>query len=435
MWNPFRQKEASKSVNTNDSTNSKQVRLIGSNTPSWVNLSETKDLLSAYCNTPPLSAVINYEARVFSNFKWKHYKKSSGSFSEIDNSKLIKRLDNPNPLQSGMEFNIQNFIFLSVFGNSHIFNVSSGFSDYYKEDYANTINLWNLPSQHIGFKTKCFDFAANSINDIVEYVTWDGLRQDGIGMSDLILNNDSTVEFENGQYLVGDSKIKGIRQSISNVQGVLSTKNVLINNRGAITIISSDLKEGVEIPSDSDMKSVQDSYNEKYGMNAGQWQQIFTSVPLKVDNLIPPVKDLMLSEMMKEDTVNIANAYMFPIPLLNDLADTTGKANMAEFKKQLYENVIIPKWKQYEKSFNNFYKLEEKGEKLEVDFSHIEVLQADKKRYFEIATMKTKLVLDTQAAFYNGEISEQGAINLVSESMNITIDEASKLLSLEKKNK
>ena len=405
----------------------------GSITPSFVSLSKNADLLHAYHNTPPLSSIINYEARVFTKMKFKHFKKTGKGLTLIENSPLVEKLNNPNPLQTGLEFFEQNYIYWQLFGNSQMLNYSTSFTS--KTDYNKTQSLWNLPTQHISYQLSDNYFSAKKISDIIIDVLWEGQRQSEIKVDDLILLNDPNICFANGQYSIGKSRASNLEQSISNIQGLLTSKNVLINNRGAINVFVGETRgDQIPLPSDTEeIRRVSREFQDKYGLSYDQTHTIFTSANLKLINTIPPIKDLMLTEMWQEEVIEIANAYQFPIPLLNNLENASGRANMDIFQKSLYENKIIPDWEKLEQALNNYFQLESKKEILKVSYEHVEVLQGDRKKFFEIAKVKTDILSMVQKAYYEGNMSEDGAINQVSLVMGITKEEAKELLSLKPK--
>jgi len=117
------------------------------------------------------------------------------------------------------------------------------------------------------------------------------------------------------------------------------------------------------IPMEVDAKKqLQDDF-QNYGLTHDQWQIIITDANLKWQQIALPIKDMMLGEFFSNDEIQIANAYMFPIPLMNNFKSAAGQANMAQFNKQLYTDKIIPDWEMFQNALNNYFIEKSKNKK------------------------------------------------------------------------
>jgi phage portal protein BeeE len=361
---------------------------IGRLYPEWIRLSNRFDYYNAYYNAPPLYSIINYMAKCFSKAKFQHVKiLANGNEKEILNSPLVEKLENPNPLQNGAEFLIQAYVYWQVFGNNAIFNVTG-----VPNNYNFTVNLWNLPAQFLIYKTTGELWSAESIKEIVSEIYAPELNS-RFAVDNILLLNESNIDFQNGKNLAGSSKIKALEKNISNIVANLETQNVFLTKRGAIGILSNNSGDAAgHIPMhQQDKENLQKDF-QNYGMEADKWQIIISDFNLTWQQMSLPMRDMMLFEQWKNDIIEIANAYQFPIPLLNHFESAAGQANIKQFDKQLYTNKIIPDWKMFERELNMFFKLSEKSEKIKITYDDIEALQSDRNEIAQIGTAEITVI-------------------------------------------
>jgi hypothetical protein len=175
------------------------------------------------------------------------------------------------------------------------------------------------------------------------------------------------------------SKVKAMALPINNIIGAYDSRRSIINNRGALGILSRDPGTGQYEPmgiSEDEKTQLQRDYR-KYGRLSHQWHLIITQATLKWQSMGYSVKDLMLLEEVEEDTRAICAGTNFP-PFILGLADTTFN-NMNSAEKGLYQNSIIPDANNYYDQLTDAFGLEDRNLFLYKNFEGVPVLQEDKK--------------------------------------------------------
>ena len=155
-----------------------------------------------------------------------------------------------------------------------------------------------------------------------------------------------------------------------------------------------------------------------------------TSYPMKWQSMSWPIKDLMLFDGILEAFKSICNSLNFPILLMNELTGATF-ANVNEVKKSFYQDNIIPEGVAFIQELNKFLHLPERKLLLKPDFSHIEVIQKDKKveaqRNGIISATINKIIL----AFRQGNYNEAGAQFMLVKYAGVSPKEAKILTNVE----
>lgn len=329
--------------------------------------------VDAYDRCPTLNAIINRKAQSLINGKtW--VLDLENKIAETPYAEKIRTLlDNPNPLQTGPQFEAQGYIFLLLFGFNIVLPVRPlGFND--PED---TTSMWNIPASWIDWNAteEIFNrFGGVALTQIV--LTFNRERVI-LNISDIIIIKDFNPSFYHITF--PGSKILSLSLPINNIIGAYESRNVLINYRGALGILSSDPGKGQynALPiNDTERKQLQSDFR-RYGLKNKQLQVILTTAALKWQQMGYPTKDLMLMEEVEESSKTICASYNFP-PFVLGLKDTTFN-NMNEAKKSLYNEATIPDAQNIYDYWNKFFKTKENKLVIEKDFSHVPALQEDKK--------------------------------------------------------
>lgn len=165
---------------------------------------------------------------------------------------------------------------------------------------------------------------------------------------------------------------------INNVIGAYKSRNILINYRGALGIISSDNDKHGYIPIKPDDKEALQKDFRRYGLLNQQWKFIITSAAVKWQQMGVPTKDLMLFEEIQDDIYRMCDGYNYPSPLMaSDKNNALGGSNQDPAKQSLYQDALIPESASLYEQWNIFLKTAENKVKLEKDFSKIPCLQKD----------------------------------------------------------
>jgi len=332
--------------------------------------------------TPQLFSVIYRRAQMLSNGIFVHLDQNG---EPIENSELVKFLQRPNPFQTGAEWIKQLDVQKSTYGN-HFSYILKG-SELSEIPGA----IWNLAPKNVivertgkiwqqttekavvsGYKMKIVDPKGGQ-----EYETFE--------TREILHRNIQDVD----DPVVGSSPFHALKMPISNIRGAYGFRNVIITEKGAIGMISNNSKStaGALPLTSSERKNLEQQFSANYGINDRQRRIIMSSASLAWNPMSYPTKDMMLFEEVDENTRTIIDAYG-----LNEALFSLGKGttfdNYREGEKTAYQDTIIPEGEDLAAGLTSKLGLEEKGQKLILDFSHVPVLQEDQER--EANIIKTK---------------------------------------------
>src|SRR5690625_3769513 len=127
-----------------------------------------------------------------------------------------------------------------------------------------------------------------------------------------------------------DSRIKTLEMPINNIIGAYESRNMLINSRGALGILSNRTKDAYSsIPlSKPEKKELYDEFKRVHGLRKGQIGIIIAGADLHWQSMVMPTRELMLFEEIEDSNNRICDAYMFPPELLGRMDKNTLPANM-----------------------------------------------------------------------------------------------------------
>lgn len=198
--------------------------------------------IEAYNRCPPVQAIINRKAQAMINGKtWVQNTKGKEATS-ADAVKIRRLLDQPNPIQSGKQFEAQLYIYYQMFGFAIVFPIRPfGF------DPVDTKSMWNIPVNWVDWDQTMENFTrAGGVALKVIYVRFNGGQAIPINLDELLIVRDFTPSFKTLTFPA--SKIHAMSLPINNIIGALESRGQLINFRGARGIISTNSGRGSYVP-------------------------------------------------------------------------------------------------------------------------------------------------------------------------------------------
>ena len=357
------------------------------------------NLFNLYETTPHLKAVIDRRADLLANGRFQHKRyNSKGEIEIVEKSKIIDRIENPNPLQNGNEF-IRNLSIIQGIYGIAIANKVSG----------STLSLpkvlWVLPSGDVVIKSSGLIYKQTDINDIIKevYITKEQGGKEVFDLKDLIFFRDINVD----NPVMGLSPITSLKLAISNIRGAYGFRNRIITSNAMLGILSSDSKDGMGVVLDENVqKRISQGVKTLFGMQDGKDDILQTKASVKWTPMSYPTKDLMLFEEVTQSFKVIIDAYG-----LNENIFSFEKAstfsNLESGLKQAYQDCIIPYSEDIALGFSKGFNLDPSKEWLHIDYSHIDVLKENTK----VKTENDKRVAETIAILSN--INRQDLIESV----------------------
>lgn len=359
--------------------------------------------LKAYQKCAPLTAIINKKTEAYVNGltrivniagKGKGKESTSGIAAQI--RQLLAR---PNPLQSWQQFEAQQKIYVQLFGYSLLLplGVPVGFPKY------EATSLWNIPPVMLDIEETEKLFFQSDANGIIKSIVLNYKNtRTVLQASDVYFFKDFIPSFKS--LIIPESRICSLEMPINNIIGAYESRNVLINYRGALGIITPDgTTSGTTIPLKEDGRKILQDQFRNYGLKNNQWKFILSEASVKWQQMGVPTKDLMLFEEIEDDIMRICDSYNYPYRLLSsNKANSLGGSDLKEFKKLLYEDAVIPEADSMYEQWNNFFELDKVGLRIEKDYSHLAVLQEDDLKKAQARLQRNNAL---QIEFFNNMIT------------------------------
>jgi hypothetical protein len=337
--------------------------------------------LKAYEKCPPLTAIINKKAKAFLNGRTfivnkKGKAKDKESTSEVA-TKLKALRAKPNPFQSERDFDAQQYIYQQLFGYCLMLVIKPvGFANY------EATRLWNIPPSMVDIEeTRKSWLTAKDKKDVIKKIVLIfGEERAEIPVSDVYIVKDFIPSFKSA--IFPESRICALEMPINNIIGAYESRNVLINYRGALGIISPDLKDGAgPVPLKEDEKEALQNDFLRYGLLNQQWKFIISQASVKWSQMGVPTKDLMLFEEIEDDIMRLCDSYDYPYPLMSsNRTNSLGGNNIGESIKLLYQDATIPEAESFCDQWRDIFELDKYDLQFQKNYTHVPALQEDEQK-------------------------------------------------------
>lgn len=335
--------------------------------------------LTAYQKCPPLTSIINKKAQAYINGKtWVMNVGGKGKdkvSTNINAKKITKLFARPNPLQNQKQFEAQQEIYIQLFGYCLLLVIIP--VGYEKYGAIEATSMWNIPPNLLTIEETNKLFYQTDQSGIIKdvKVMYRG-NNTSLDLKNIFIFKDISPSFHT--LIFPESRVCSLEMPINNIIGALESRNVLINYRGANGIFSHDPGSGGQFPAmpltPLEKEQLQADFR-RYGLRRKQWQYIITTASIKWQPIGSQVKDLGLFEEVLEDSKMLCDGFGYPPHLMGLIDPTFNNQNAAE--KGLYQNTIIPEAESNYDEWNNVFKTDELNLRIEKDYSHLPVLQAD----------------------------------------------------------
>jgi hypothetical protein len=335
--------------------------------------------LKAYLKCPPLAAIINKKTKSFANGKTFILNKKGKAKEKEATSEAAVRvrelLNKPNPLQTQKEFEAQLYAYIQLYGFCIVLPIRPvGYDNTYAK------KIWNIPPNLIDIEqTKANWLLAESNKDVIKKIVINfGDEKADLPLSEVYIVKDITP-FLNSP-IFPESRTCSLSMPINNSIGTYESRGKLIDERGALGIISPDAKDvaGPVPLKEEDKIDLQKEFR-GYGLKKGQYNFIISSASVKWSQMGIATKDLMLFEENDDNIMRMCDGYDFPYPLISSKdTNSLGGNKIGESKTLLYQDAIIPESESICEQFDAFFEMHKYDLKIVKDYNHVPALQKDK---------------------------------------------------------
>lgn len=334
----------------------------------WI---DTNDWWKLYLEIPELRMVIDRRASMMSS-NVPVLVDADGN--EVTNHWFNDVLKKPNPVQSWSDLVYSLSVQDALYSNSFIYAPKRSF------DIRNL--FVPLPSNKIqinlsGKKLKQMEQEGLIDSFVFQY---DDKNTENIEFDDLIY-----LMTTDGMNLVKPvSRMESLKYPLSNIKASYHKRNVLLENIGAIGILSTQNNDmGGAIPmTPEEKKQIQKDWFRRQ-----KDELIITESQVDWKPMSFPTKDLMLFEELSADKIAIIDTFGMSLNIFSTEKGATF-TNVRDSIRMTYQDTIIPETQQMYDSIGQQCGLTNEGLKLVAEFDHLPVMQDD-----EVAiatTMKLK---------------------------------------------
>jgi len=350
--------------------------LIGSSRKR-INTNNVNGQTQAYQRCPAVSGSINKIQEAGRNGKWAIVDKDEKPTGK--SNAVAPLIAKPNCLQTWNDFISQLVAMKKIYGYALVLPlIPEGMGP------NATASLWVCPNWLINdVKYTGNLFGQSDISGIIKYFK---IGKTEITPDKVLIFKDTQVNCttSDNSFVLPQSRLYPLSDPVSNICQSYEAKYTLIAKKGAIGILSNESKDaaGAAPLLPEDKKEVQDQFANQYGLSPDQSQVIISGVGLKWQSMTFPIKDLMLSEEIKEASLVVYEAFGIPKFLTPyGEGDTFNNQNTAE--KSFYQRTVIPTIEEVAATLSAFFQLESQGLFLRVYFDHLEIFQKSKKEEAE----------------------------------------------------
>ena len=262
------------------------------------------------------------------------------ALKEVEKHPILTLLDNPNPDESGFEFDMKSYLFLLLCGNQFFYGI-----DGLKKGIKNQI--YSLPA-HLTYIV-----GGDKFNPVNGYQCFWGRTELNFGKDEVKHVKYPGFNYNRqGGHLYGQSPLKvAIRNTISrmianNEQMLRQTKNAgamgFVSNDSDKMPMSPEQATALENKIKDKLKSRDEFDRIKVSNGSLKWSQIgFSTIELDLLNIA------------NFDAKKICNLYGYPVQLYNSEAASTDN-NMKWAAKNFINNTIAPLHTQMDDALNKF---------------------------------------------------------------------------------
>lgn len=346
-------------------------RIWGVKQPVWI---DTSKAYEHYLQIPELRTVVDKRASMMAAGK-PYLTDLDGNVVDT-HPWVFDLLSNPNPTQSWTD------VIFSLAVNDALY--SNAFAYAPKRSFG-IVNLFvPLPSNQISIQLSGRKLKQMDTEGLIDYYMfyYDDLEKERLEVDEVVY-----LTTPDGINIVKpNSRMEALKYPLSNIRAAYTKRNVLLENIGAIGILSAKSNDiGGAIPmTPEEKKEIRDDWYRR-----SKDELIITEADVNWQPMSYPTKDLMLFEELTADKMALVDIFGLNSYVFSQEKGATF-TNVKEGLKMAYTDTIIPETKQMYDNISEQLGLIAEGFKLCADFSHIPVMQVDENQNAQ--------ALDTRAA-------------------------------------
>ena len=325
----------------------------------------------AYRECDMVSTVIGKVADSSSNIKiWALDENGKEVKNRLAKS-VLEKMNKPNPYEDFGTFFQKADTFRAIYGKAYIQKKKSvllGDVDYYViPNYMVTPIYGNYYDSLYNKKVNYYQISNT-------------LESNKLSADEVFVFYDNRISLKDKSTVLGESRLASLSEQVSSLMVLWEVCTELYGDGGAKQIISlggGNIDLYINPLLKKERKEVQEVLGE-YGKTRGKYKSIVTKADAKVHPLTSSIRELGLSETIKNAVVSICNKFDFPPYLIG--IDASRYKGMDEAMAQLYTNATIPNAKRYISFWLQMTENSNLPFKIEPDVSHLDFYQNSKQK-------------------------------------------------------
>lgn len=327
-------------------------------------------LMNVAMQVPHLNTVISTGAKLFSQMKIKHLNRDG---EEVKDSKVLKFLKKPNPLQTHRQYLSEFYVLNAVYNKTFQYKIQGLPSPLQRIPDA----MWILPSGYMKINTTGKLYRQTSLKDIIvnyemmgDPFTYDVDKV--IYMAEGIGNN----------ILNPKSRIEALQIPLSNIVASMKSNNIIITEKGLIGFISPDApksdSDGVLPYTPEEHARVRAEFQNQYSLDSMGGHVAFPKSSLKWVPMTMDVKQLGLNETTEDAFCQVIAAYGHDRDIYPSTKGATYE-NKAAGMKSTVQNGCQPLADVYVEQLADNLIDESTGEYLEASYEDLPCMKEDER--------------------------------------------------------
>jgi len=369
----------------------------------WV---DTKVPYRLYNEIPELNQVISKKADMFSNgiFRLRDIK----SNAIIEDGELTALLERPNMMQTQNKWMNNYSKQLDVYGNQFMY--------------------FNRPSKLAKYPTSIMNISPRYLSPILTGKLFDQIDISGVVSKYKYENEKLKREFKSDEIawskhddlddlVIGKSPLVSLKFPLSNTKLAYQYLNIISGEKGAIGMISGKTKDSAgALPMGAEQREkLEKQYSKTHGVKDGQSRVSIVSGDVAWTPMTYPTGELLLLEQIDANKLTICDHFNLNINLFSSKNQTYENVKNAII--QTYNDAIFPAADAFTQTLGNALRVPD-NQRVELDYSHISMLQDDKGQEADIITKQLNSVKD---AYEKGIITLDQVKNIYNNSFGLSL--------------
>jgi HK97 family phage portal protein len=348
----------------------KTNQIWGVKTAVWI---DTNDAWRLFVEIPELRAVIDKRASMMASNVPSLYDKNG---NEVTKHWLLDLIKKPNPTQSWSDVVYSIGVQDALYSNTFLYAPERSFK------IRNL--LIPLPSNKIKINTTGRTLKQMDQDGLIQNFTfqYDSGEKETFEVDEIIY-----LATADGMNLINpDSRIDSLKYPLSNLKASYHKRNVLLENIGAIGILSAEQNDmGGVLPMDAQTKKAM----QRDWYRRSKDELIITEASVKWTPMSYPTKDLLLFEEMTADKLAIIDTFGLNANLFSSEKGSTF-SNVRDSIRMVYTDTIQPETQQVYDNLMQQFGLADEGYRLVAEFDHLPIMQSDAKQEAETDKLRAE---------------------------------------------